>query len=103
MPRYSANFLRWADYFAGPAGAPPDDEGLAQFHEYESRGVRPAEPTPYFLRLAGGRSMFNALQKTVRESYGTPEWQGIAADREAMPDWLFRAFYGWHPVVRDAG
>lgn len=43
--------------------------------------------------------MFNALQKSVRASYGTPEWQGTAADREAMPGWLFRAFYGWHPDV----
>ncbi len=97
MARYSTNFKRWANYFAGDAGAPFDAEGLEQFFQLESNGIRPERPTPYFLRLDGGRSMFNALQKEVRAGYLGPEWQGWAADKEEMPDWLFRSFYGWHP------
>ena len=101
MARYSDNFLRWANYFAGPDGAAFDPEGLAQFHAYESQGVRPERPSPYFLRLDGGRSMFNAMAKEVRESYCTDRWQGWFHDAGTMPRWLFAAFYGWHPGARD--
>lgn len=101
MPRYSKNFLRWADVFERSVSGPPrDEEGMGQFHNLESSGIRPQKPTPYFTRLDCGRSMFNALQKQVRETYGTEEWQGIAHDRIEMPDWYFRAFYGWHPSIK---
>lgn len=97
---YSANFKRWAEYFAGTHGATFDPVGLEQFFLFESAGIVPPIPNSYFLRLSGGRSMFNALTKEVRDSYGTSEWQGYAADQSNMPDWLFRAFYGWHPICK---
>jgi len=76
-------------------------KGLTSFFRYESFGEAPQKPTPYFKRLHGGRKMYNALQKSVRESYGSFEWQGYAADMDMMPKWLFESFYGWHPDVKN--
>lgn len=95
---YSRRFLQWAGHFERSiSGAPFTEAGLAQFDAMESRGERPVQPDPYFVRLDAGRAMFNALQKEVRASYLTPAWQGYAADLDLMPAWLFRAMYGWHP------
>lgn len=99
--QYSRKFLRWARYFAGKVGAPFSAVGLHQFFEYESYGNRPADPSPYFRRLHGGRQMFNALQKEIRSGYLSESWQGFAGDLQRMPRWLFDAFYGWHPTAKE--
>lgn len=52
--------------------------GLAQFHAYESRGVRPADPDPYFRRLLDGKKWWEWTVNAIAETYLTDDWWGWA-------------------------
>lgn len=55
---------------------PRNDHGLAQFHAYESQGVRPSVPDPYFTSLLDGKAWWEWTLNFLAASYETGNWDG---------------------------
>lgn len=57
---------------------PMSDIGLSQFHDYESRGIKPSSPDPYFTRLLNGKAWHEWTLNFIASTYLTDEWLGWA-------------------------
>jgi len=57
-------------------GFPRTKRGLQQFQEYESKGVYPEYPDPYFIRLLNGKKWWEWTVNEYAARYGTAEWPG---------------------------
>jgi hypothetical protein len=57
-------------------GPPRNGAGLSQFHSWESSGIMPAEPDPYFRRLCDGKAWWEWTINEYASTYGTFEWPG---------------------------
>lgn len=74
-------FLRECDRFEQACDYPGflpvrNDIGLKQFHELESKGVRPICPDPYFVRLLEGKKWWEWTVNFIAERYLTRDWDG---------------------------
>src|SRR5271165_603172 len=70
-------FLTEVDRFARCMdGAKETQIGLKQFHEYESKGIYPDIPDPYFTRLLNGKKWWEWTLNFMAETYCTWEWYG---------------------------
>ena len=85
MTQYRQSFMRQVARFAecGNTHAQPTELGLAQFHARESRGIRPEEPDPYFVRLCSGKASWEWTLNEYEAAYwykpgpyGCPKWWG---------------------------
>lgn len=77
--KYRAGFLREVQRFADtmrPQICVATEKGLAQFHDYESRGIRPQSPDKYFRFLLDGKAWWEWTLNNIAETYGTDEWPG---------------------------
>jgi hypothetical protein len=82
--RFRGRFMREVSRFERCCGgADCTQAGLAQFHDYESRGIRPATPDPYFARLLDGKRWWEWQVNEIARMYGTDEW------------------WGWHQLAED--
>ena len=52
--------------------------GLSQFHAYESRGVFPSDPDPFFQRLLHGKRWWEWTLNQYGALFFTNEWPGWA-------------------------
>jgi hypothetical protein len=50
--------------------------GLEQFHNYESRGLVPEQPDPYFARLLDGKKWWEWSLNEYAKLYESNEWPG---------------------------
>ena len=86
----------------------PSEEGRRQFLEYETNGISPEHPDPFYLRLSDGKKWFDWQNTELRSLYHSEEWWGwytLYEDyrkvdelwilekltkwgRKVMPDWL---------------
>lgn len=59
-------------------GAERSEEGLRQFLAYESRGIRPESPDPYFTRLLNGKKWWEWTIEQYRTAFKTGvDWFGF--------------------------
>ena len=63
-------------------GAEPSETGLCQFHDFESQGLRPAFPDPYFERLLDGKKWWEWTLNLYAKQYGTADWPGWTSVKE---------------------
>lgn len=52
------------------------EDGLRQFHEYESKGIRPNAPDQYFKFLCDGKAWWEWTLNFIADEYLAPEWDG---------------------------
>jgi hypothetical protein len=88
--KYRRGFLemvkRYSESNTSNKYAEPTDRGLEQFFLYESKGIRPDEPDPYFQHLLGGKAWWewtlneyaDAFEKSCRLgcSFTDCRWDG---------------------------
>lgn len=87
MPRYRDSFMAEVARFERCCPLPahePEPVGLAQFFAFESQGIEPAEPSPYFVRLLNGKRWWEWQLNEMARTYGTDEWWGWATIED---DW----------------
>jgi hypothetical protein len=85
--------------FMDPEEVEPTQRGRDQFHDWESCGIEPDEPDPYFLSLKQGKKWFNVLQADIMHTYLTWEWWGFYQywiDWKGQR-WVLRHLFRWHP------
>lgn len=64
----------------------PTDIGLRQFFDFESRGIQPERPDPYFTHLLNGKRWWEWTINEYAVIYLTEEWPGWAAIEEDFAD-----------------
>lgn len=75
--KLKAKTVRQHERYARLGGsAEPTEIGLRQFVDYESRGVFPDDPCPYFRRLLDGKKWWEWTVNEYASLYGTMEWFG---------------------------
>lgn len=62
------------------------DDGLRQFHAWESRGEEPETPNAYFAQLLDGKKWWEWTVNEYAGLYGTNEWPGWATLEEDFKD-----------------
>jgi len=80
MKRYKAKWLTELQRFerANTCTKPPTRSALGrkQFHEHESRGVRPQQPDPYYVYLLDGKKWWEWTLNACAALYASDEWPG---------------------------
>lgn len=89
--KYSAAFRKEVDRFdriLRPIVVPRSDEGIRQFHAFESRGVRPTHPAPFFTHLCDGKKWWEWTLNEFAASYSKQDgsWFGWAHLEESFTD-----------------
>jgi hypothetical protein len=78
--KYRQKFLTQCDRFAKCCTAWPDvlptELGYEQFHRYESHGISPDSPDPYYEKLIAGKKWWEWTVNQYAEIYLTPDWIG---------------------------
>lgn len=77
--RYKKTWMKEVDRFEridNRCSAKRNDVGLRQFYEYESRGVEPDCPDPYFSRLLNGKKWWEWTLNEYADRWGTDDWPG---------------------------
>ena len=86
----------------------PTDIGRQQFFDFESRGIVPENPDPYYLRLSDGRKWLDWQRNDMKEQYfrylnGISDcgWYGWHQLREDFKDDLevLKLLMNWHPNI----
>lgn len=71
-----------------PGSAAFSQIGLVQFFEYESRGIRPDDPDPYFVLLLDGKKWWEWTLNNIADQFFGDNWPGwycLAIDWLADP------------------
>lgn len=82
-----------------------DNEGLRQFIAFDSEGIRPENPHPYFLVLDSGKRWWNWHKTGMRENFlGINKddaflWPGLYQLREDYMGemWILKMLLDWWP------
>ena len=80
---------------------PRTGEGAKQFHEHQSRGIKPSSPDPYYLKLVDGKRTFDFLFSEYRKMYMSGHWWGfhlLWLDWEGKR-WVLPHLCGWYPKL----
>ena len=80
MKKYRKSFLHEVARFDRcnrQTGSPfPNDIGLRQFYDYESRGIRPDAPDPYYVHLLNGKKWWEWTVNEYAGLFTTNDWPG---------------------------
>lgn len=78
--KYRKGFLDWCHRYSDSntqtTNRHQTDLGMEQFHAYESRGITPEKPDPFFTHLLDGKKWWEWTVNDYADKYLTDQWYG---------------------------
>jgi len=73
---FAAEISRFDKCGRQPTSGKTTDIGIEQFYEYESSGIKPVEPDPYYALLCNGKARWEWMLNDIAGRFWTDMWRG---------------------------